>query len=663
MRVSLHVKIMGLILALCMVLLGIFLLLLFLQNQHAQQGRNHLLRQADSIALQGSINAQKEILEKVALDILNIDEVVTFLADPHDDEAKMVVQGFFLSFAELGVVRMTFYAPSGQILLEQARDRTLRSSPLPASLQGLYAKAAEDLDFHFYFRGIEKQNTPSFPVEYCVVNVITDDDDNTVGFVEIALDAQKWVDSLVALTENMVSLWSPVVQQFTLSTDPGITEKKNFVPTDLEETEFTLVKIGEKWIETDIIPLLGKGNTAVSYLFLSRDSTAQVEKQRRYSFIIFLAIGLVLIVGLLLIFLLVRRGIVLPLRKVTDFAIELAAGHFTHSLEIRTNDEIDEMARALNTMAASVRKRAEEAEAIATGDLTVAVVVPSSEDVLGRSLEKIVSHLSHLVQQISSRAEELGRSSVEVRGFTERIKQSSESIILRSSSISEVSESITQDVEKIASATKEMSDSMDSISQSTLQDKAISEEAMAFSERAEETIEKLNSSAAQIEQASLAINDFADQTNLLSLNATIEAARAGDAGKGFAVVASEVKELANRSMETARSISGDVDTIQKFTAEVNRQTHDVTASIRQLNEASLTTVSTLTEQASLAGDLSQTIGTAYSQVKSLTDDLEAIREVITRNDRIIVSLADSSQLMAELAQGLNDLVSQFRLSS
>ena len=62
-----------------------------------------------------------------------------------------------------------------------------------------------------------------------------------------------------------------------------------------------------------------------------------------------------------------------------------------------------------------------------------------------------------------------------------------------------------------------------------------------------------------INEAIEVIDQIAFQTNILSLNAAVEAATAGEAGKGFAVVAQEVRNLANRSAEAAKEIKAIVE--------------------------------------------------------------------------------------------------------
>ena len=88
-----------------------------------------------------------------------------------------------------------------------------------------------------------------------------------------------------------------------------------------------------------------------------------------------------------------------------------------------------------------------------------------------------------------------------------------------------------------------------------------------------------NESAQEIHKATELIASIANETNLLALNASIEAARAGESGRGFAVVAEQIKNLAEQSNQSAKTIEGIINNLLEDTQQAVKTMNTVDAII------------------------------------------------------------------------------------
>jgi len=164
---------------------------------------------------------------------------------------------------------------------------------------------------------------------------------------------------------------------------------------------------------------------------------------------------------------------------------------------------------------------------------------------------------------------------------------------------------------------------------------------------AQETLKSMDDIALQVSSINEAIeiiNQISFQTNILSLNAAVEAATAGEAGKGFAVVAGEVRNLASRSAEAAREIKDLVENATSKTNEGKKISDDMRDGYNNLNRL-------ISETINIIQDVSQASSEQLKGIEQINDAISMLDKATQENAleaNNVATIANETLKMAQL---------------
>lgn len=274
------------------------------------------------------------------------------------------------------------------------------------------------------------------------------------------------------------------------------------------------------------------------------------------------------------------------LSSASRLANEVADGNLSATADIKGDDEIADLIKALNAMTRKLRE-------------VVSEVTAATRNVAAGS------------QEMSATAEQLSQGATEQASSTEEASAS---------------------MEEMASTIKQSADNASQTEKIARQSAA---DAIASGEAVNNAVEAMQTIAEKI----MVVQEIARQTDLLALNAAVEAARAGEHGRGFAVVASEVRKLAERSQAAAAEISTLSGTTVKAAQSAGEMLGKLVPDIQRTAE--------LVEEIS-AGSREQNAGaaqinTAIQQLDKVTQQNTSAAEEMSATSEELASQAEQLQ--------------------
>lgn len=336
----------------------------------------------------------------------------------------------------------------------------------------------------------------------------------------------------------------------------------------------------------------------------------------------------------------------------------------------KRNDEIGQITFALDQLKENLRQgRAAEAKArdqqenttrtvemlrealthLSKGDFGYMIPddFPKEHDVIRHNYNNAIAALSKTIENVTSVAGNIRRSSSELGG-------ASDNLSLRTENQAATLEETAAALDELTRGVKSAADDAKSADEIVGKAREDAEQSGVIVQNAITAMNDIQTSSDQISRIISVIDDISFQTNLLALNAGVEAARAGEAGRGFAVVASEVRALAQRSADAAREIKTLIDDSTSHVAEgvnlVEKTGAELTGIVEQIRRIS-----------SLMSDIANGAVEQSSGLNEINLGISQLDQVTQENAAMVEETTAATQLLLKDANVLFDQVAEFRL--
>jgi len=413
------------------------------------------------------------------------------------------------------------------------------------------------------------------------------------------------------------------------------------------------------------------------------------------------------------------RDIIAPMQRLMTLASSMAAGQFDVEPRVFADDEIGTLAASFavtrehlreligrvgnrgGAITSGVRVMREGTDALLTGareqstmtEQSVASVFHVRSE--AESVLAAADTMTEAAGDSAARAAELRASSQEVAARMEDLARSVEKSATGTDQISASAGEMTRSTSvltglsnDVLSFVAEMDATIRSIHETASTTEKLASEAGGHArvgrEAVDETVsgirtvqeatrrtlgafESLQTSLGQIGQILTFIDEVTNRTNLLSFNAAIIAAQAGQNDYGFSVIADEIRQLADRTRQSTKEISGIIRNVQPVAQQAlaalgeSGDRVDRTVALAQNAAGALATILDSAERSmTMSRTMARSLEEQARATKHLHEVTARMSEHVEEIDRSTRGQAEATRLLSQEAERVSDIAAQVK---